>query len=43
MDELDIEDILSILPVNKAIGPDAISHKMLKSTIHSVENHCIPI
>ena len=36
IDEQDIKDILSILPVNKAIGPDAISHKMLKSTVHSI-------
>ena len=25
---------MSILPVNKAIGPDAMSHEMLKSTVH---------
>ena len=29
IDEQDIQDILSISPVNKALGPDAISHKML--------------
>ena len=36
IDEQDIKDKLSILSVNKAIGPDAISHKVLKSTLHSV-------
>ena len=34
--EQDIIDIISVLPVNKAIGPDSISHKMLKATIHTV-------
>ena len=34
--EQDIIDIISILPVNKAIGPDNISHKMLKATIFSI-------
>lgn len=34
--EQDVIDIISTLPVNKAIGPDDISHKMLKSTIFSV-------
>lgn len=29
-------DIISILPVNKAIGPDLISHKMLKATLFTV-------
>ena len=29
--EQEILDIISIIPVNKAIGPDGISHKMLKS------------
>ena len=29
--EQEINDIISIIPVNKAIGPDGISHKMLKS------------
>ena len=28
--------IISILPVNKAVGPDCISHKMLKATSKSV-------
>lgn len=32
INEQDIIDILSILPVNKAIGADLISHKMLKAT-----------
>ena len=36
IDEQDIKDILSILLVNKAIGPNSICHKMLKSTVHSV-------
>ena len=31
-----IVDIISILPVNKPIGPDCISHRMLKSTIHTI-------
>lgn len=26
-----ITDFISIIPVNKAVGPDCISHKMLKS------------
>lgn len=26
-----ITDYISIIPVNKAVGPDCISHKMLKS------------
>ena len=34
--EQDISDVISTLQVNKAIGPDNISHKMLKETIHSV-------
>ena len=41
-DEQDIKDILSILPVNKAIGPDAVSHKMLNSTLHSVVKPLYP-
>ena len=32
IEEQEISDIITILPVNKAIGPDCISHKMLKST-----------
>ena len=36
--EQDIIDIISILPVNKAIGPDNISHKMLKAAIFSIAN-----
>ena len=34
--EQDISVVISTLQVNKAIGPDDISHKMLKETIHSV-------
>ena len=34
--EQDISDVISILQFNKAIGPDDISHKILKETIHSV-------
>lgn len=29
-------DIISILPVNKAIGPDLVTHKMLKATLFTV-------
>jgi hypothetical protein len=36
INEQEIIDIISILPVNKAVGPDLISHKMLKSTISTV-------
>ena len=32
IEEQEILDIITILPVNKAIGPDCISHKMLKLT-----------
>ena len=46
--EQDISDVISTLQVNKAIGPDDISHKTLKETIHSVSiplcllfNRCI--
>lgn len=34
--EQDIIDIITIKPSNKAIGPDTISHKMLKSTIYTI-------
>ena len=34
--EQDISDVISTLQINKATGPDDISHKMLKETIHSV-------
>ena len=34
--EQDIIDIISVLPINKAIGPDSISHKMLKATIFTI-------
>ena len=33
--EQDISDVISTLQINKAIGPDDISHKMLKETIYS--------
>lgn len=36
IEEQEVIDIIKILPVNKAIGPDTISHKMLKSTLQSV-------
>lgn len=36
INEQEIIDILSILPVNKAIGADLISHKMLKATKFSI-------
>ena len=29
--EQEVFDIISVIPVNKAVGPDCISHKMLKS------------
>lgn len=32
INEQELIDILSILPVNKAIGADLISHKILKAT-----------
>lgn len=31
--EYDVTDIISVMPVNKAIGPGCINHKMLKSTM----------
>ena len=31
-----IEDIISSLPLNKATGPDKISHKLLKKTVGTV-------
>jgi hypothetical protein len=34
--EQEVIDIIATLPVNKAIGPDCISHKMLKSTVHTI-------
>jgi hypothetical protein len=34
--EQDIVDIMSILPVNKAIGNDCISHRMLKTTLNVI-------
>ena len=33
IDEQEVLDIISVLPMNKAIGPDCISHKVLKSII----------
>lgn len=36
IDEQEVLDIISILPVNKAIGPDLVSHKMLKATLFTV-------
>ena len=36
IEESEVIDIKSVLPINKAIGPDCISHKMLKSTMHTV-------
>ena len=30
--EQDVIDVISVLQVNKAVGPDCISHKMLKET-----------
>jgi hypothetical protein len=40
IEKYDVTDIISILPVNKAVGPDCISHKMLKSTMHTI---CKPL
>ena len=40
MEEHKMTDIISVLPVNKAIGPDCISHKMLKTTMYTV---CKPL
>mgnify|MGYP003691355175 CR=1 FL=1 len=34
--EQDVIDVISVLQVNKAVGLDCISHKMLKETIFSV-------
>jgi hypothetical protein len=36
IEEQEVIDIIATLPVNKAIGPDCISHKMLKSTAHTI-------
>ena len=36
IEEQEITDIITILPVNKDIGPDCINHKMLKSTKSSI-------
>ena len=32
----DIENIIGSLDINKAIGPDQVSHKLLKATKHSI-------
>ena len=37
--EQDVIDAISVLQVNKAVGPDFVSHKMLKETIFSVTTH----
>lgn len=34
--ETDVKDILSLLKVNKASGPDGISHRMLKTTCNTI-------
>ena len=34
--EQDVNDIISILQTNKAVGPDNIDHKMLKSTVFTI-------
>ena len=36
IDEQKVLDIISVIPVNKPIGPDCISHKMLKSAIFTI-------
>ena len=36
IEEQEVIDIITTLPVNKAIGPDCISHRMLKSTAHTI-------
>jgi hypothetical protein len=36
IEEQEITDIITILPVDKAVGPDCISHKMLKSTKETI-------
>ena len=36
IDEQEVLDIISVLPVNKAIGPDCIYHKMLESNIFTI-------
>lgn len=40
IEELEVTDIIFVLPVNKAIGPDSINHKMLKSTMFTI---CKPL
>ena len=36
--EKEIFDFISILPVNKAVGPDCISHRMWKTTAVAVQS-----
>lgn len=36
IEEQEVVDIMSTLLVNKHIGPDCISHRMLKSTVHTI-------
>ena len=36
INEQEVLDIISVIPVNKTIGPDCISHKMLKSAIFTI-------
>ena len=40
--EQDVNDIISILQTNKAVGLDNIGHKMLKSTVFTIAKpHCL--
>ena len=32
----DIEDLISTLYINKAVGPDKVKHKLLKNISHSI-------
>ena len=34
---LPLMNIISVIPLNKPIGPDCISHKMLKSAIFTIK------
>ena len=36
IEESDVIDIISVLNIGKAVGPDRISHRMLKATVNSV-------
>ena len=40
INEKEISDIIKCLPLNKASGPDRISHKLLKETVRSI---CYPL